>query len=146
MYKLLICSTLLAISGIIGCSKEAEEVELTAESFAGLDASKVREVVITSCMSRDRHGRIWLHHTDFPVSDPEKIRIIVECIRDAKQGNYDMGPPARSIHFNTRKTLYWTSISWDDECVYGKWWQSAELLRYFKQWEFLPPPQTDPNA
>lgn len=98
-----------------GCSQKPKETDLTQAVLMKLDASKVNEIGIN-----------------------------LRCMRQAAQ-IHDEQPlrrPAVPFIFKTRKTWYGMRIGWDDEVVYGDWicptyrgrWESAELLKHFKQW------------
>lgn len=178
MNKLLTCLILSLVLFTIGCSSKPKEVELTRDNFSKLNPSKVKEVCIIS-------RKTTFYWYNFPITNPEKIKIIIECIQDANQiedyhrqvlwphfpgyikdpnqSEYTLRQSRRHINFKTRKAIYDTRIAWDDELVYGLWWQSPELSKNFKKWNLFediikadpnwpppdwiknPPPESDPN-
>jgi len=182
MKTLLIPLSLFVVFSITGCSFKPKYVELNRENIAKLNPSKVKEVCIISSGSR---GKTIFYTYDFPITNPEKIKIIIECIQDANQiedyyrqvlwphspeyikdpnqSEYTLRHSRRAINFKTRKAIYDTRIAWDDELVYGPWWQSPELSKNFKKWNLFediskadpnfpppewiknPPPESDPN-
>jgi hypothetical protein len=164
MKTLLIAFSLFVVFSITGCSSEPAYVELNRENIAKLNPSKVKEVCIVS----HSHGKTILYSYNFPITDPEKIKIIIECIQDANQiedyyrqvlwphfpgyirdpnrSEYTLRRSRKWITFKTRKAIYDTRIAWDDELVYGLWWQSPELSKNFKKWNlFEDISKADPN-
>lgn len=161
MDKLLICLPLVLASLVPGCSREPKYVLLSKELFAKLDAGSITEISVVS-----RTGvkpETWT--AIFTVTDRERIKVILDCIRNAKkQMTYltdDIKPPFYTMLFKSGRIIYWGLIGWDDEVVYGcwGWWESGELLKHFKQWELdmsipftyyrnkmeNPSPESDPN-
>jgi len=163
MRTLLIVFSLFIVFSITGCSFKPKYVELNRENIAKLNPSKVREVCIIS------HGKTIFYRYNFPITNPEKIKIIIECIQDANQiedyyqqvlwphfpeyyikdpnkSEYTLRQSRRAISFKTRKAIYGTPIAWDGELVYGLWWQSPELSKNFKKWNlFEDISKADPN-
>jgi hypothetical protein len=192
-------SVLLVIC-LCGCSSKSKYVELTKETFSKLDASKVTEVYLLSPTDSGRnleHVKNWVSVKKkiFPITEPNKISTIINCIREgcstpskmrilqleinvvfisglnpgessaAKRDatlnifpindsnqidfliNYlrdqNVGPMIMPgeiaistwIFFKSEKTNYGTILRWDNESVYGDWWESPELFRNFKLWE-----------
>jgi len=162
MKTLLTILSLFFVFSITGCSFKPKYVELNRENIAKLNPSKVKEVCINS-----RGKRIFYWYS-FPITNPEKIKIIIESIQDANQiedyhrqvlwphspgyikdpnqSEYTLRQSRRHIDFKTRKAIYGTRIAWDDELVYGLWWQSPELSKNFKKWNlFEDIIKADPN-
>ena len=181
MRTLLIVFSLFIVFSITGCSQEPEYVKLNRENIEKLNPSKIKEVCIVS----HSYGKTIFYSYDFPITNPEKIKMIIECIqnanqiedyyrqvlwphypeyiKDPNQSEYTLRRSLRHICFKTRKARYETLIAWDDESVYGLWWQSPELSKNFKKWNLFediskadpnwpppdwiknPPPESDPN-
>ena len=162
MKTLLITLSLFFVFSFTGCSFKPKYVELNRENIAKLNPSKVKEVCIIS------HGKTIFYRYNFPITNPEKIKIIIECIQDANQikdyyrqvlwphfpeyikdpnqSEYTLRQSRRLINFKTRKAIYDTRIAWDDELVYGPWWQSPELSKNFEKWNlFEDISKADPN-
>jgi len=164
MKSLLIPLCLLSVLAVTGCSSKPVYVELNKENIAELNPSKVKEICIVS----PSHGKTILYSYNFPITDPEKIKIIIECIQDANhiedyyrqvlwplypgyirdpnQSEYTLRQNRRNIQFKTSKAYYETLIAWDDKLVCGLWWQSPELSKNFKKWNlFEDISRADPN-
>jgi len=164
MNKQLICLMLFPVLFTIGCSSEPQkEIQLTRDNFSQLKASKVKEVQIISHRLKEHPttGMLMPSGYVFPIRDPEKIKTIVKCIRDANQIDenqrqilwsdsprriQDANETQRSLRrtrrficFETSKITFSTRLEWDNDFIYGHWWRSAELMKKFKEWHFFPP-------
>jgi hypothetical protein len=142
---------LLAIT--TGCSQEPPTRYLSYNTLLKLDASKVNEIAM-HCVSRGAMPYRYYFYID----DPEKINVILRCMREATQiaDKHRTHKRMRLVTFKTQKVIYQTGIGWNDEVVYGDWqdenavyhgrWESADLREYFKQWN-LPEEieAADPN-
>jgi hypothetical protein len=134
---------------VAGCSKPKEEIELTRDNFLQRNPSKVKQAHI---ISHGKPGTIPYSY-DYTIEDNKKITKIVECINTANpitdehwQNLWGYSPSlaldanqlklrqtSRLIVFETPQKLYSTRIGWDSELVYGKWWESSELMESFRQ-------------
>lgn len=148
---------LIVLAALPGCSFKPEQTDLTQEVLLKLDASRVKEICIISTPSK---RKAVPYGYEFSVRDPEKIEVMLRCMREATQ-IADKQPLRRSgklvgylVVFKTRKVWYGTHIGWNDEVVYGDWswptyrgrWESAELLEKFKEWNlFEEIVAADPN-
>lgn len=184
MNKRFICLLLFLILFTVGCSNKTKGIDLTKDNLSTLDPSKVKEI----CISTHSHEPKGLFYSyDFFIKNPEKIKIIIQnihnanhleeyyrnvlwplpnhqgYIRDPNESERTLRKSRRGIIFRTRKAKYETWIAWDDKAVYGRWWQSPELMNNFKKWNLLeeiantdpnwpapdwiknPPPESDPN-
>lgn len=140
---------------IMGCSLKPKQTDLTHAVLMKLNSTKVNEIVIVG-IGKKTMPYIY----EYSLRDPEKIDIILRSMHQATQ-IHDEQPLRRSARpfiFKTRKAWYGMRIGWDDDVVYGDWicptysgrWESAELLKHFKQWNLeeeiaaadpnLPPP------
>lgn len=72
------------------------------------------------------------------VKDPTQINNILIALRTDRDPSLliDRDPKSehRMIIFLTPDTIFYTSIRWDKEFVYGDWWESTELRKYFELW------------
>ncbi len=158
MKKLLIILYLYLSIVTTGCSHKPKYIQLNKGSIGILNPSKIKEICIIS------QGKTIYYHYEFSITDPEKIKIIIECLQGAQQikgyqqkvlwgitpepnkSEYALRHSRRNIIFKTRRAKYETKIAWDDDAVYGAWWQSAELLKHFKKWNlFEDIGKADPN-
>ncbi len=167
MKTILAIISVFFVFSITGCSSKPEYVELNRENIANLNPCKVKEICIVS--HSHKPGMLFYSY-DFPIKNPEKIKIIIQTIQDANQledyyrnvlwpwpnpQGYIRDPnqseralrnSRRAIIFKTRKARYETQIAWDDKSVYGFWWQSSELSKSFKKWNlFEDISKADPN-
>ncbi len=158
---------LSSVCFLAGCKSKPKYIylDMEKENIAKLKPSKVNEICI---ISNHFHDKMVSYTYDFTIMDPKKIETIIKCIKDANQiDNYyqqvlwpsliddkwesDKNISAlrqnrRLIHFKTKKVIYDAAITWNDETVYGFWWQSAELLKHFKKWNlFEDIEKADPN-
>lgn len=101
--------------------------ELTPDTFTILDFSKVRDLTILTKLGKDGYV--------FPVNDPEKIRIVLKCIQDTNQLDYDVKRTDNTLYLVIEDMIFYTGIGWDAETVYGDWWESKELLASLKDWD-----------
>jgi len=135
MNKLPICLVLFLILFSIGCSGTPKEVVFTKETFSKIDISKVTEV---SADYTDGSAVPSKQTVIFTITDREKIETIYNRIRKARDQivylTDELKFPLYRIYFKAGKVLYWGRIEWDEEDVYGDWWESADLLKDFKQW------------
>jgi hypothetical protein len=101
----------------------------------------------TGKMSEDLHKSIFKYI--YTIDDPNLIKEIETYIgKDSTHAmiTIDTKIPFHRILFRTDETTYFIRILWDDKSFYGDWWDSPELLNYFKAWGlFKNPSQTDPN-
>lgn len=155
MSKLMIsiCSCALFFVCISGCSEKKMEAELTKDNFSEFFSSKfVKAYILCAPLSKDPNRNYY--HYEFPINDPKKIRVILQCIKDANHTEFDMkrflkktnGKNRWNFVFETKKARYNVHIGWDDKSAYGFWWESPELLSIFRGWElFKDVAKADPN-
>lgn len=141
MKKLIVLMFVFSLIGLIVSGCAIKYTELTKETFPRLNASKVTEVDVVSTLAGKEPNK-WrgIYRNVFPIKD-ERINTIFNCIRDANSIDYYTD---RKILFKTWKGIYFIGIGWDDKFVYGDWWESKDLLMYFKQWGFELP-KGEPN-
>jgi hypothetical protein len=143
MKKLFFCLILFFILTIVGC-KPKKEIELTRENFSEFCTSKIMKMYIYTNVTNPEKGNWWLYGYEYPINDPKKVEVIKLCIKDANQTEYDRKKFNKNkrtskqnteiLTFETKKAIYTMTIGWNDEFVYGLWWESADLLRIFKKW------------
>jgi len=116
------------------------KTELARDAFLRLDISKATNMCVVSPQQDGGTGVSWID-----------ANTVLNRICDARQIEFNTARTGKMLYFVVDKTLYRTGIDWDDEMVYGDWWESAELLDDLRQWglfEGLPegqlvPPLTD---
>ena len=159
MNKITISLMMLLIIATGGCSRREPPARyLSYNALLKLDVSKVNEITM-HCVSRGAMPYSYY----FSIDNPEKINVILRCMREATQivDKQRTHKRKRLFIFKTHKVIYQTGIGWDNEVVYGDWedekadyhgrWESAELLEKFKEWNLfeeivaadpnLPPPK-----
>lgn len=152
MNKITITLTVLLMAAP-GCSREPRETRLSQNVLLNLDPSEINEITIR-CVGKG--GFPYGYY--FSIEDPEKIKTILELLQDATQipEKHRLHRPIRPIAFKTKRMIYWASIGWNDQVVYGDWeddnavchgrWESAKLLEKFKEWNLLEEiAAADPN-
>ena len=115
--------------------------------FSGLIDRKILfvEINVVSVDGKDPENsgkREKIHRNVFSINDTERINTIIDLIRKEKENSVstgDMKIPFWKILFKTEKVIYFMGIGWDDEFVYGDWWESEDLLLQFKKWGFELP-------
>jgi hypothetical protein len=150
-----------------GCSNKKPQVELTRDNFPEFYKAKITKVYIYTYRGS--------YYYDYPIQDPKKGEVIKLCIGNANQTEYDKErfrknrqtskeESAEALFFETEKVIYSMRFGWNDEFVYGFWWESKDLLRVFKKWCLFeelskadpswpepsrikhPPKETEPNS
>ncbi len=115
------------------------KTELTRETFLQLDISAPTDIrIVWPQHQQDREPRLssWMD-----------ANTVLGHIRDARQIKFDTARTGKILYFVVDKTLYRTGIDWDDEKVYGDWWESPELLSIFRGWGlFEELAKADPNC
>ena len=119
---------LYVVSAVLlsGCARTVREVGLTRDNVAMLSPGEVKEVNIIS------HGMAGVlpYSYDFYITDPAKIDIIVRSVQDVRRRDTKK-QTNRIICLRTRTANYCTGVGWDEESVYGLWWESVELREHF---------------
>jgi hypothetical protein len=144
MKKLLFFLMLLFVITMLGC-KPKKEIELTRDNFPEFCKVKLTKVYIYTNVSNEKGEGLPFYGYEYLISDPKKVEVIKLCIRNANQIEYDKERLKKNkqtrknknveiLTFETRKAIYTMPIGWNDEYVYGYWWESADLLRIFKKW------------
>lgn len=138
---------LYALLFAVGCSKKHQYVEVFQGSFDEIEISQITLVTVMNGpypypppnKKGDYHWMI--NRIDgFPVNDPENIKILYECIKNAKKtqpSNPDFGD--QKLVFVSNNTTYYLAIAWDKEKVYGDWWESKQLQDHFEAWRLQYP-------
>jgi hypothetical protein len=147
-------SILIATSGC----KPKKEIELTRDNFAEFCKVKLTKVYIYTHVSNpEKSGSLPFYGYEYYINDPKKVEVIKLCIRQANQTEYDKDRFKKNkqtrknknmeiLTFETPKVIYTMRIGWNDEYVYGFWWESADLLNVFKKWDlFAELSKADPS-
>jgi hypothetical protein len=163
-YILLLC--LFGFLLVEGC-RQKKEIEITQENFPEFRKLKLIKFYITTISHR-------CYGYEYYINDLKKAEVIKMCIYQAKKTGYDnerfqkdrqtrKNANQEILCFETKDAVYTMRIGWNDEFVYGHWWESADLLRVFKQWDLFnelskadpawpepnwiknPPKERDPN-
>jgi hypothetical protein len=139
--------TILILIFTIGCKKK--EIELTRDNFSEFDKAKLTQVYIDNYVSNsEKSGRLPFYGYKYYINDLSKIEVIKLCIRQATQFEYDIerfkknGQASKDrnltrLIFETKKVMYTMRIGWNDEFVYGFWWESPQLLKVFEKWQLF---------
>lgn len=113
------------------------KTELARDAFLRLDISRATNMCVVSPQQDGGAGVYWID-----------ANTVLDHIRDARQIEFNTARTGKMLYFVVDKTLYRTGIDWDDEMVYGDWWESAELMNDLRQWglfEGLPEGQLVPT-
>ena len=125
-----------------GC-KPKKEIELTRDNFSEFCKLKFTKVYIfTHTM------RAYGYGYEYYIDDPKKVEVIKLCIKRAKHTEYDRerflknketrkNKDFEMLIFETRNTMYTLYFAWNDEFVYGYWWESPQLLKVFEKWQLF---------
>ena len=112
----------------------------TEETFSILDTAKVIEVCLLVPLPKEKTMHV------VPIEDTEKIKTIVDCIQNDEAFCRDAQRTCdNTLYFVVGRRLFSIRIGWNEDAVYGNWWKSEELYRYFKEWNVFPPTKTIPN-
>lgn len=126
MRKILI-ALLLFLAFISGCSdKKLKNIELTKDNFSILDTLQLTKVYIYAI------GRGYSY--EYYINNLKKVEVIKICIKYAdpmesaiervREKQTDK-MKVHGLYFETQKEVYCMRVGWDDNFVYGDWWQSA---------------------
>ncbi|MEN6386786.1 MAG: hypothetical protein ABFD79_16525 [Phycisphaerales bacterium] len=137
-YILILC--LFGFLLIVGC-KQKKEIELTQDNFPEFRNLKLTKFYIMTISHRG-------YGYEFYIDDLKKADVIRLCIYQAKKNEYDnerfqkdkqtqKNEDHEILYFETKDAIYTMRIGWNDEFVYGYWWESAPLLKVFKKWQLF---------
>ena len=125
-------------------------IELDPDIVANMDVSQVLSVHTISDPhpDRKRSGYCMPLFTDgLPIKDTEKIKIIYECIKNAKKVKHRNADfDNHKLVFETKRITYYLAVDWNDEIAIGDWWESIELAKYFKEWSVGKPGEKSFNS
>jgi hypothetical protein len=125
------------ISTIINCIKKAD-FDPNARKILSLD------LLVASLDRRESSNYIKrkeIFREIYSFSDPNIIMIINKYIIENNSiplVTVDDVIPFHKLYFKTNKDTYYIRFLWDKKTVYGDWWDSPELLKYFREWGFKP--------
>jgi len=125
------------ISIVINCIKEAgfdsnEKKILFVELFAASIGKRE---------SSDHIKRKEIFREIYSFSDSNIINVINNYITENNSipvAVIDDVMPFYRLYFKTNNAAYFIRFLWDKKSAYGDWWDSPELLRYFRQWGLKP--------
>ena len=120
---------------------------LTRDVFRKLDDSEIVRIYIPCWVDKYApDGEKTEYNYIYTIDDPQKVKEILRNIREGRQTEYLRKRVRYRIWFKSKKAFYTTRLWWDEKVVYGEWWESAELLEKFKQWNLLEDiAKADPN-
>jgi len=158
MKAILIIYSIFLILFTCGCAKRKTEIQFHKEDLPKLESSDVTKVYFRIDVIKSEPNKMSLAYDyEYPI-DYIKGRVILRCIKEANYIDYDNPnrPPRREMQiakgqhcrlfFETKKFLYSANIAWDDESVYGYWWESKDLLSIFRGWGLFDDlMKVDPN-
>ncbi len=125
---------------LAGC-REKKEIQLTPDTFPEFcKLKKFNKVYVVTFTRRGGY--------EYYINDPKKVEVIKLCLQRAKHTKYDLvqfskgrEPPKNEnvevLVFETRNRLYSLQFFWNDEFVYGFWWESPQLLKVFEKWQLF---------
>jgi len=127
---------------ILGC-RQKKEIELTQDNFPEFYKLKFTKVYIFTHTIRS-----YGYGYEYYIDDPKKVEVIKLCIQRANHTKYDKDRLLKNretqknedfemLIFETRNTMYTLRFAWNDEFVYGLWWESAPLLKVFEKWQLF---------
>jgi hypothetical protein len=136
---ILIIYFILVFLLIAGC-RQKKEIQLTPDNFSEFCKLKFIKVYISTHTRRGGY--------EYYIDDPKKVEVIKLCLQRAKHMEFDLERLLKNretqknenlemLIFETRNTMYTMRIGWNDEFVYGYWWESPDLLKVFKKWQLF---------
>jgi len=136
-YILILCLFNLLL--VVGC-RQKKEIEITQDNFPEFRKLKLTKVYIMTI------GRGYGY--EYYIEDLKKADVIRVCIYNAKQTEYDnelfqkdkqtrKNENEEILYFETKDSIYTMRFAWNDEFVYGFWWESPELLKVFEKWQLF---------
>ncbi|MFA5293467.1 MAG: hypothetical protein WC496_10585 [Phycisphaerae bacterium] len=136
------CILILCLFGFLlvtGC-RQKKEIQLTPDTFPEFCKLKFTKVYISTGTRRGGY--------EYYIDDPKKVEVIKLCLQRAKHMKFDLERLSKMretqknenlemLIFETRNTMYSLQFCWNDEFVYGFWWESAPLLKVFEKWQLF---------
>ena len=136
----LILFVIIFISGIFWRNIPPKYIHL--ESVKELDNLKIDEIYLNEINSirfnfRKTYSLITAElYPVLPAREPQKIKQIIECLKNAEQLHSRPTVDTDSImFFKSDNRIYYTHIGWDEEKFYGRFWESKELMDLIEQWK-----------
>jgi hypothetical protein len=137
-YILIVC--LFSFLLLAGC-RQKKEIEITQDNFPEFRNLKLTKFYIMTISHRG-------YGYEYYIDDLKKAEVIKMGIYNANKTGYDedrfekdketrKNEDQEILYFETEDTIYTMRIGWNDEFVYGYWWESPELLKVFEKWQLF---------
>lgn len=131
---------LLSFLLLAGC-RQKKEIQVTPDTFPEFSKQlRFTKVYIVTGTKRGNY--------EYYIDDPKKVEVIKLCLQRAKHMKFELERLSKMretqknenlemLIFETKTTIYSLQFCWNNEFVYGIWWESPELLKVFEKWQLF---------